>query len=148
MSKNTFPREIQPLKLANKGERLQGSVALSEMQRLRVLLAEASGNADFSLEFGKDEDGFCFITGQIKADLTMTCQRCWHPFLLLLVAEVHLSPVDDDKAADQLPSRYEPLLCKHGVVLMSTLLEDELLLQLPLVPKHSEGECTAGVLSD
>jgi uncharacterized protein len=148
MSQNTFPREIQPLKLANRGERLNGHFALSEMQRLRVLLSEPLGNVDFSLEFGKDEEGFCFITGQIKADLPMICQRCWHPFLFSLVGEVSLSPIDNEKAADRLPSRYEPLICKHGVVLMGTLLEDELLLQLPLIPKHSEGECTAGVLSD
>ena len=148
MTQIAFQREINPIKFANRGEQITGQMALQEMQRLSVLLADASGFADVSLQFGKDIEGIDYITGIITVTLTLICQRCWHPFQYPMTIQLGLSPVKDDSAAAVLPTRYEPILCQGGVVLAGNLVEDEILLNMPLIVKHSDNQCTERVISD
>ena len=49
-------------------------------------------------------------------------------------AEADAYPVDDD--------RYEPLVASRHFDLLE-LIEDEILLSFPLIPKHEEGACEA-----
>ena len=43
--------------------------------------------------------------------------------------------------ADLLPESYEPLLVNEPTVSLLEMIEDELLLSLPLVIRHEESEC-------
>ena len=43
--------------------------------------------------------------------------------------------------AESLPERYEPLLSEDGLVETSLIIEDELLLSLPIVSYHDEDQC-------
>ncbi|MFI4967252.1 MAG: YceD family protein, partial [Gammaproteobacteria bacterium] len=58
-------------------------------------------------------------------------------------AEPHLAWVKTDEQLAALPDAYEPLLSADGQVALQELVSDELLLALPLVPRH-EGDAACG----
>lgn len=141
MAKNTLPRNIEPLHLTDIDATLQGELAVGNMPRLAALLREKEGKAVFSLKFGKDPQGFRSICGKIHAQLILECQRCLQPMAYTLDLAVKLSPMLTEKRMDSLPNDFEPLLVTEESILLSDIIEDELLLNLPLVPKHEAGVC-------
>jgi uncharacterized protein len=69
----------------------------------------------------------------------LICQRCLGPVKIALHAEPHLAWVKTDEALAALPEEYDPLLSADGRVALADLVADELLLALPLVPRHEGG---------
>ena len=78
--------------------------------------------------------------------LTLQCQRCLQPLRVPLNSSVRVALVDDLATADALPEgefagAIEPVLVQHGRVLLRDLVEEELLLGLPLIPRHEDFHC-------
>ena len=79
--------------------------------------------------------------------LTLVCQRClgnmqW-PFRLR--RRLYLAHGEDE--VERLEAEAVPdaeVLVAGGVVDLAALVEDEVLLGLPLIPRHEEGQCPAG----
>ncbi len=55
--------------------------------------------------------------------------------------EVRLGLVVSDEEARQLPEGMEPLLVTESPMPLSEIVEDELILALPLIPMHSPDAC-------
>jgi uncharacterized protein len=142
MSETKLPRTIDPLKFAEQHSSLSGTLALSEMSRLDDChVKQTSGLAKFLLEGGIDQQGFRYLKGKVEAKVKLQCQRCLQPMTYHLKAEFLLSPVHDEKEAEKLPTMYEALYFTQPEVELLKIIEDELLLALPLVLKHPAKEC-------
>lgn len=141
MSKNILPHSIEPLHLTDMGATLQGELAINALPRLAALLYDPQGQVAFSLKFGKDSQGLRSICGKIHTLLILECQRCLQPVTYNVDLDVKLSPMLTEKGINSLPDDYEPLLVTEEPILLADIIEDELLLNLPLVPKHEEGDC-------
>ena len=95
--------------------------------------------------------GFIRVHGEVEADLILTCRRCLEPLRLHVQSEIQVGIVRDEDAAQGLPSELEPMLEsrrdktrsgrreEQGVRVLD-LLEEELLLAIPMAPAH-EGDC-------
>ena len=85
---------------------------------------------------------------KLKGQASMTCQRCLQAFQYALNVERLFIFVGDEAAADAYPMEddlFDPLVSSpHFDVL--ALIEDEILLSLPLVPKHPEASCSTSPL--
>lgn len=136
-----LPEQIDPFRLANNGQILEGQVNLSQMPRLLPALQRPNGIVDVKLEFGIDEMGLRFVHGWIKTELILTCQRCLQPMSHKIQAELNLGLVSNRDQADRLPTHYDPLLIESQYVSLIEIVEDELLLGLPIVPTHPLQEC-------
>ena len=113
-----------------------GRLHLDTLPRLR-----AAGEAEVQLRVSDDGSGRVIVRGRVKAQLTLTCQRCLGPVTRALTTEFKLVWVHSDAQAAALPPEpYEPLLSASGRVKVSELLEDELLLALPIVAVHATPE--------
>lgn len=138
-----LPNKIDPWQLAANSERLDGDLALAGMPRLAVL-NRADGRASVSLTAGVDERGRRFIEGRLRADLELVCQRCLGPLRLPLDVAVCLGLIRSEMEIERLHDRYEPLLAPDGEIAVADLVEDELLLALPQIPRHEDlRECEA-----
>lgn len=135
-----LPVHIDPLRLAETGRELRGRVSLSEMERLSAMLMDSNGEAQVELTFGVDHEGIRFIRGRITADVVIQCQRCLGPLPLSIATELMLGVVSE-RDPRELPSYYEPLPVGHEPIFLRDIIEDELILSLPIVPKHAEGQC-------
>lgn len=140
-----LPRLIDPLKLAERGVRLEGTLGLRSLRRLAALLLSQEGDVDLALRFGADERGRMRVRGRAKVAVRAECQRCLGPVDLELQAEIDLllvavgerpAQADEDEEEEVLEVGAEP-------VELAGLVEDELLLAAPMVFLHAEGACRA-----
>jgi len=137
-------QQIDPWRAAEQGRHLKGNVPLSKLARLADLLADTAGNADFDLRFYRDERRRACIEGNVSAVLKLPCQRCLGVVEVMVDSNVSLAMVEGYSEAEALPDRYDPVLVADTGVDPLRLVEDELLLALPQVPRHAPGQPCAG----
>ena len=148
-----LPEFIEPLRMAEGRRVVQGTISLSSMKRLEPLLLQTgniagrkvteddSDTATVELEFSIDASGQANITGKVSAQLTIQCQRCMQPMQYHIDIPVSLAIIQSEKQVNLLPDHFEPLLVEDDTLLLSELVEDELLLAMPAVPLHDEKDC-------
>lgn len=116
-----------------------GDLALSSLQRLRESLADAEGSVGFEIEFGTDELEQAYVELRIQGELPLVCQRTLEVYRQAVSINQRLGLIrrEDEEAA--LPPGYEALLVPvSGLVAPADLVEDELILALPLVPARPD----------
>lgn len=131
---------IDSLDFAHHGEELRGEVPVAELPRLKDMLAVPEGKISYELRGLYDKDGKPQLELSLEGLCILRCQRCLEglnfPIKLIsrlrLVSDSDESDIDDDEM-DSIPAD------KHLDVL--SLLEEEMLLSLPIAPKHATGEC-------
>ncbi len=101
------------------------------------------GNAEYDLKFDIDSSGQANVTGYVVAKLNLPCQRCMGKVLTKVKSKVALGIVSSYAEAERLLDIYEPLVVDDSQVKFGDIVEDELLLALPLIALHSEQECLA-----
>ena len=80
---------------------------------------------------------------KLSGQLQLVCQTCMQPCLVHIDEERQFIFVADDTEADSFSmddDALEPLVASTHFDLLATI-EDEVLLSLPLIPKHPEGAC-------
>lgn len=135
--KKIIPRHIEPRKFVNHAVFLSGQILGDGLTRF----AEASigvKHIDVELEFGFDEERRRTVTGWVKADLLVECQRCLEPMTYSVKTDINWAIVWDEEKARQLPSRLEPWIAGEEAEDLYAMIEEELLLALPTAPSHSE----------
>lgn len=133
---------VDPWLLAEREDTLEGHVPLKELPRLSLLLVDDTGEATVHFVFGKDSSGRSIVHSSIKAELKLECQRCLQPMSHAVDATGDLALVRGPMEAEQLPAELDPLLVQEDEVLqIPELVEDELLLSIPISPRHEKGTC-------
>ncbi len=135
-----LPDGLAPEELAAPGGEVEGTIELASMPRLAPLLERLEGAAHLRLHGGVDEAGRRYLAGAVRADLPLLCQRCLQPFAYRVEVDVHLVLVASEQEGEALPEELEPLV-STGAVAPAEIAEEELLLALPLVARHPDGEC-------
>lgn len=136
MTNTPLPHKIDPITLAHKGASLSGTLSLHELLRVFNLLCLGDGEVHVKFEFGKDLENFYFIKGHLLTELSLQCQRCLQPVNYKIDSDFCLSPVKSDKEAANLPGDYEPLIMTEKTINILDIVEDELILNLPIAAKH------------
>lgn len=135
-----LPRLIDPRKFAQQGVEIAGSVDINELTRLSESLASTEGSIHTELVFGIGEQRILNVTGSIRAKVQHVCQRCLGPVSIDLDCELSLAIVWSEEKAENLPKRFDPWIIDEGRTDIYAIIEDELLLSLPIVSYHNE-EC-------
>jgi DUF177 domain-containing protein len=141
-------QSINPLRLAKSRERIKGSLQLDSLERLKGVLLENTGQLEYSLSFDFDESGTCVIESVIDSQLILECQRCLKPVVIEIHKASLLGAIKDKDEIDSLAKEYEPLQLDEENIAVEELLEDELLLSIPLSPLHAENECSGKEMLD
>jgi len=128
--------------MAELGRRLQGCLDFKQMQRLLPLLEAKEGRLDARLDFGIDEQGQAWLQGEIRTEVVLQCQRCLEKMQYPIVAEFRLALLRHESEAENIPDEYEPLIVTTVPVRTVDILEDELILSLPVIAKHQH-DCLA-----
>jgi len=133
---------IQPFKLANKEGEVRFKWRVKDFERLSGMLYSDSGNVSVVVSGHLDHRKRCLISAEIKADLTLECQTTFEPIVhqvnntttfCALVAESQFADVEDE---------YEPVLVEDGYLDIKQVIEDELILSVPIVANKSSDEIT------
>lgn len=111
----------------------EGSLPLGQMQRLVGLLAAEEGEAAYRIEFGVDEYDVGYVDIAVDAGLPMVCQRTMAVFVQPVSIDQRLGLIRDESQEAALPDGYDPLLVSDGQLSLKDVIEDELILAVPLV---------------
>lgn len=142
---------IDSLEFARHGKHLQGEIAVSDMARLREMLLSDKDLLHYNLSGSTSEKSAAhYLELSIRGKLVLECQRCLSPLdyvvdvsrvLELVQSEASFVPIEDeDEAVDMIPA--------ESAMDVLALVEDEVLLGLPVAPRHAVGECGAVLAKD
>lgn len=137
-----LPENVDPRRLATQGAAYSGTVDLAKLGRLSEALLDATGQAEFSIEFYRDNRKRARIKGLVKADLVLECQRCLGAMIYPVDAGLDLAVVKVPEEADTLPESCDPVWVEEDTLRLLDLVEDELILAIPQVPRHEEHACS------
>jgi uncharacterized protein len=129
------------LHLVRAAAQLNGEIALTGCARLMAAYGPQSRCAHYEFDFGVDEDDIKYVRGKVAAKVDTVCSRCAAPVVIEVRASVALALAADESGCADIPDRYEPLIVTSEGLSLSTLVEDEILLAMPLAPAHAEGAC-------
>jgi uncharacterized protein len=126
--------------LADRGVTLSGDLDIDKLTRLESLLHSSVGSVRATLHFRQRGDGWVAIELGYEASVQLVCQRCLEPFRHELDDTVNVVVTDGDSVPSAMPAGYEPFELEEGRLQPARLVEDELIVALPLVPKHARVE--------
>lgn len=141
MLNDTLPKYFDPRKYASYEQAFEGYVPLNEFKELCAILASDEGNAFIHLDFRVDEDRRYIATGSLTAQVQVVCQRCMGAVSHDLALDLSLGFVYDEDHAKNLPNNYDPVVMTDGEVILADMVEQEIILALPIVAYHEESGC-------
>jgi uncharacterized protein len=140
-----LPASIDVIRLADQAARLSGTIPLKRMKRLLASCRSETGEVSVDLEFHSDaERGLRSLSGKIETVIETTCERCLEPMQLALSADVGMLIVTGTQSIagdDQ-----SDVLQVDGPVALDELVENELILAMPMIPMHPAEQCPASGL--
>lgn len=138
-----LPLEVDPFRLAQREEHLQGAIPLKQMKRLTSVLSSADGDVFIDVIFSIDINRVVLVKGQIKTDTKLICQRCMGVMDFPVIIDFQLAFTRSEIEMERLPEGYEATLIEETPMMLSDIIEDEILLTLPPIPKHLDESCSS-----
>lgn len=130
-----LPDTLDAWRMVAARREFRGRIPLASMHRLRDSLLEPEGEASCVLGFGIDALQVPYVELQVEVELPLQCQRSLQRFLLPVRLQQRLGLVRDEADEAAMPPDYEALLVEpDGQLKPAQLVEDELILALPVVP--------------
>jgi len=142
MQKVKLPLAVDAIRTAQKRLDYSGIYTAGQVTRLAASVVSVDSDVQTSLSFDIDNLRLAVINGQSDVTVTLECQRCGKTFEHQVHATYCFSPVRNDEQAEALPEAYEPIeVDEFGEVDLLAMIEDEIILSLPVVPVHESEHC-------
>ncbi len=134
---------INTLDFVRNAETRQADVAPAEFERLQSYLFDSEGVLAFTVCGRLDQASRPRLHVSVKGKLNLCCQRClgkleqqvnFQVDFLLVKNEAELHQYDEDDAIDTILNTPE--------IDLMMLIEDEIILELPISPCHTQGQCS------
>jgi uncharacterized protein len=144
MSQPGVPSRLiaDPFRFATEGRHLEGELAVADLLRLADVLADSHGRLVYRIEGATDENRRPLLVLKAQGSLNLRCQRCLGGLAWPLAIETTLQPVragemipDEELEDDEIDA-----IEVEGELDVVALVEDEVLLALPIAPRHEECE--------
>lgn len=147
MNESLIPATLDARK-AFRGETvIEGFWPVKKLDRLRDYLADDSGAVDVNLRFYTDPQRRRMIAGRIAATVQVRCERCLEVMPLELVENMLLAVVESEGLAERLPEEIDPWLTADEDLSVPDIIEEQLILAMPLINRHERTDCTIAVAS-
>ena len=132
---------LDPEELADQAAVVSGQIEIQSLPRLPKLLRTDRGTVTAELAFKRKETGLVRVRGSCHAVLELNCQRCLALLNLPVRCGFDVTLLDDEAQMDELAESFDVLMLEQGKLRLADLLEEELIMALPLSPRHAEGDC-------
>ncbi|MBJ3815493.1 23S rRNA accumulation protein YceD [Shimwellia pseudoproteus] len=142
MQKVKLPLTLDPVRTAQKRLDYQGIYTQAQVERVAESVVSVDSDVECSMNFAIDNQRLAVINGDAKVAVTLRCERCGKPFPHQVYTQYCFSPIANDKQAEALPEAYEPIeVNEFGEIDLLAMVEDEIILSLPVVPVHDSEHC-------
>ncbi len=135
---------IDGLEFARTGARLQGAWPVANFPRLRDALHADAGALDYEVQGVPQEQGRPALRLRLAGVLQLTCQRCLGAleFPLRIEVSLLLAATQAEIDAEPLEAGGAERIVAGREMPVHDLIEDELLLAIPIAPRHER--CAGG----
>tara|TARA_B100001094_G_C17957485_1_gene683705 strand:- start:315 stop:842 length:528 start_codon:yes stop_codon:yes gene_type:complete len=140
-----LPKYMDARKIFLQREEVSGLIEIVDLTRLRGLLADDIGRVYVELSFVLDDSGKRVVKGKVKATLNVICQRCLEKFEILVGDEISLGVIESEELALGLDSALDPWICSDYKLSLLELVEEQLILCLPIVIHHEDSDCVNSI---
>ncbi len=139
-------RPVNVAVLADAESRVELVVPVAQLKRVAEYLTSPEGLVTGSVLLSREE-GRIVAEVDLATTLAVRCQRCLQTLLLPIESHSRVALVADEAAAAGVPEELETALAPEGRLPLADLMEEELLLALPAVPRHA-GDCPGAERSE
>lgn len=128
----SIPAEICASQALARGAVYAGALDASGLERLREL---APRNLTAEMTLRVDSARRNWVEARISGDLTLECRVCLEPFAWKLNLVSRLALARNEEEEERLMADCEPVLVLDDRLMLHQIIEDEVLLTLPMMPK-------------
>jgi uncharacterized protein len=144
---NTTPKKMLPLyaKVSSALAReavYAGALPISRLPRLAEALADNTGEMAVDLHLARDARRAPKLEGEISGTLNLQCQRCLRVFAWPLACPVDLRLVFNEEEETRVMKEAEAYLVADDNLPLHAIVEEEVLLALPLAPRCERDDCS------
>lgn len=143
----TIPAKVSAARAIAHSERHEGELAIKLLPRLVEMLPDSAARLQVVLEAG-DIRGCPRLRGRIKGTLPLVCRRCGKPYDWSMDANVDLRLVRSDSEERQAMTDSEPYRVEHDELALREIVEEEVLLALPLLPRCESCETMVAAMPE
>ncbi|MDX1460187.1 MAG: YceD family protein [Xanthomonadales bacterium] len=130
-----FPDQINPWKAADSRRQFSGTIGLKRFERLLPMLSGTEGSVEFDARFGRDALGLVVLDLEIRGELPVDCQASLERYIETVCRRTQLVIAREGESENDFPSHYEVCVAEGGRLLLADVIEDELILTVPQVPR-------------
>ncbi|MEX2132139.1 MAG: YceD family protein [Pseudohongiellaceae bacterium] len=141
MSTTPLPEYVDQRKIFTQQGDISGFVEFANLARLSECLTDGNGKVYVKLGFEVDGSGRKVIHVSLEAQAKVICQRCLEPMLVELADQVNLVVINDESAAVSLDRQFDPWLCTDHKIDLINLVDEQMVLCMPIVNLHQSGPC-------
>ncbi len=141
---------IDSLEFARSGMQISAEMPFADFPRLVDLLSNTQGILKYSVQGELDVNGYPVLDITMTGQCQLCCQRCMNALeypinyhsRLMLCDQAALDALDEEG-----DDEVDGILSDPNLDVLA-LLEEEILLSLPIAPKHKLGDCQMAEGSD
>ncbi len=141
MFSGPIPERVNHRKLATEKRKIEGNLSPKLLERFSDAVLGTEGEVGVVLSFRKGRNRSGLMVGKANVLVNLECQNCMQPFSLLIEATYKHNLVQDHDQLQGLEEHDDGIVCPSEMVAVADLIEDELLLALPMVARHESGQC-------
>ena len=132
---------INAFEFCHRNEKLKDQVAVADLPRLNSICANGQGNLEWRLEGSIGKEGHPQLNLEVFGKLELVCQRCMESLAYEIDSQAIIMLAKDEKTADEIEiwlGNENPVEVIVGEERQDVLVlvEDEVLLSMPLSPMH------------
>ena len=144
-----MPENISLSKWEDSGFEWQGEVEPVSFERLAALLTSEHEQTNLSLKTNLyRRNDVLHLAFEVDGEVWLTCQRCLQPVATELTDDFDIALLEEDSKSNSLNEEQDYLILEEVVdnqtperlLPLKKLIEDELILMMPLAPKHDDCE--------
>lgn len=147
MSSAPFPERIDAVKMFARIGLIAAQLPLARLQRFTEELSSTTGEIAVDLQFGRDEEGRRLLSGTIDVTVQVACQRCLQDMPLDLHCNMALLVFDTEEELQTLHESQDGVVMTEDGLDVVALIEDELILSLPMIPMHADTGCNRALIA-
>lgn len=135
-----LPDMLNAALAADKKQTVSRLYALASFTRLGGLVQSTDGELALNLRFRRDRNNRILLSGNISGQITAQCQRCLEPVSLQLELPLELVLARQNGSVGATAAGRETYRCDPTNLELDSLVEEEILLSMPLVTMHEDGD--------
>lgn len=133
-----LPVRVDPRYFADQSREIEGYLSSNKMARLKERSISLQPEVYATLRFTPGIYGLPQISGEIKFELGLQCERCLDEVQIYLDPKIMVIAKSEKDNVPENSNELEFYEYSGNFLELSNFVEDELLLNLPLAPKHKD----------